>query len=95
MSICCTILLCAHAQKSYKDSMLAYQKDYTELHEVVKGKDKEKFHFYRPDVHYRVRAKFERVENGNWFQIPTSGNMKKTYRVYGRLHLKSAIQPCN
>jgi len=83
---CCICFAASHSQTSYKDSIKAYIKNYVSQHEVVKGKDRNAMHFFPPDQRYRVVARFEKKENGSWFQIPTSGKMKKTYRVYGVLH---------
>ncbi|MFL5774345.1 MAG: DUF1684 domain-containing protein [Flavisolibacter sp.] len=75
-----------NAQSSYKDSITTFVKSYVSQHEVVKGNDRKYLHFYSPDPRYRVTARFEKKENGSWFQIPTSGKIKKTYRVFGVLH---------
>jgi uncharacterized protein (DUF1684 family) len=74
-----------HAQSSYKDSMDLYLKNYVDSHEVVKGGDRNYLRFFDIDESYRVIAKFERAENGQWFQMPTSGSITKMYRVYGAI----------
>lgn len=74
------------AQDNYKDSLQTYIEDYVEKHEVVTGDDKKNMHFYPVNETYRVNAKFERVKNGRWFTMETSGTMKKVYRVYGTIH---------
>lgn len=71
--------------QSYIDSMEVYQKNYVQKHEVVEGDDKNLMQFFPVNPKYRVYARFEKTENGNWFQIPTSGKLKKIYRVYGVL----------
>jgi uncharacterized protein (DUF1684 family) len=80
--------LSAGAQNTYRDSLKTYLKNYVDGHEVVKGADRKKMQFFPVDKSYRVLARFERIENGNWFQVPTSGKMKQTYKVYGVLHFQ-------
>ena len=82
------ILLVTHAfcQNSYEDSLAIYIKRYIDNHEVVKGEDRKQLHFYPVDSRYRVIAKFERMQNGTWFEMPTSGRTKKSFRVYGTLN---------
>jgi uncharacterized protein (DUF1684 family) len=75
----------AFCQTSYKDSLATYIKSYIDNHEVVKGEDKRQLHFYPVDSMYRVIAGFERMQNGSWFEMPTSGRIKKLFRVYGTL----------
>ncbi len=70
---------------AYRDSMEAYFRDYVMNHEVVKGKDKDFISFYPPDEQWRITCHFERVNNSPWFQMETSGLLKKTYRVYGKI----------
>ena len=72
-------------QKTYKDSIVQYQEDYVQKHEVVKETDKKYMAFFPVNQDYRVRAQFERTENSAWFLMETSGTMKKMYRVYGVL----------
>lgn len=74
------------AQNSYKDSLDNYIKNYVEKHEVVTGDDKKLLKFFPVNEKYKITAKFERVRNGSWFSMPTSGTMKKVFRVYGTLH---------
>lgn len=76
------------AQSSYKDSMNAYIKNYINNHEVVKGEDRKQLHFFDVDEKFRVTAKFERTQNGQWFEMPTSGRLKKVFRVYGILSFR-------
>ena len=73
-----------HSQ-SYKDSMELYQRNYVLNHEVVQEDDKDLMQFFPVNQQYRVFAKFEKTDNGKWFQISTSGKLKKIYRVYGVL----------
>jgi uncharacterized protein (DUF1684 family) len=81
-------VLTSIAQTSYKDSIKLYVKNYVAGHEVVKGEDKKQMHFYDVNEKYRIHAKFEKKENGDWFQMPTSGKMKQVYRVYGVLKFR-------
>ena len=74
------------SQETYKDSMTSYQKDYVEKHEVVTGDDKKLLLFFPVNKDFRVQAKFERIKDGKWFTMETSGNTKQVYRVYGKIH---------
>ena len=71
------------AQTTYNDSVQAFIKNYVDKHEVVTGEDKRLLNFYPVNKNYRVIASFERVRNGRWFTMETSGNSKQTFRVYG------------
>ena len=76
----------ARAQSNYEDSLKAYINNYVATHEVVKGEDRSRLQFFEVDPAYRVMALFEKKENGQWFEMQTSGPMKKLYRVYGVVH---------
>lgn len=71
--------------QTYRDSIKRYVKNYIDHHEVVKGKDRENFRFYDPNPDFRVVAQFEKAEKNAWFEMPTSGKIKKVFRVYGVL----------
>lgn len=71
------------AQSSYNDSLQQYQNKYVKDHEVVKGDDKKYFQFFPIDKNFRVTARFEKVKDSKWFSVTTSGNARKTFRVYG------------
>jgi len=75
----------AHAQKSYKDSLQEYIRNYEKNHEVVKGGDKKFFRFFPVDEQYRVIAEFQKATASKWLQLETSGRERKTFRVYGTL----------
>lgn len=75
----------ADAQTGYVDSLRAYQQHYADSHEVVLGDDRKNLRFYPVNPAFRVVATFERVRNGSWFTMETSGNKRQTYRVYGTL----------
>ncbi len=53
---------------------------------MVTGDDKKQLHFFPINKNYRVIARFERVKNGSWFSMETSGTMKKVFRVYGTIY---------
>jgi uncharacterized protein (DUF1684 family) len=74
------------AQTSYQDSMSTYIKNYVEKHEVVTADDKKEMNFYPVDQSYRVSARVEKVKNGAWFTMETSGTMKKVFRVYATIY---------
>ena len=75
----------AFTQSSYKDSVDAFIKNYVTNHEVVKGEDRKQLHFFDVNEKYRVVAKFEKATTDQWFEMPTSGRIKKVFRVYGVL----------
>lgn len=76
----------ADAQSDHKDSLEKYLKEYVEKHEVVTGDDKKLMTFFPVNKTYRVSARFEKVKDGAWFNMETSGRTKKVYRVYGTIH---------
>lgn len=67
---------------SYTDSLRKYQDNYVKTHEVVTGKDKSLMHFFPVNEKYRVKAKIEKVPEAPWFKMETSGQEKKTHRVF-------------
>jgi uncharacterized protein (DUF1684 family) len=73
------------AQKSYMDSMNNFIHDYVEKHEVVTGDDRKQLKFYPISETFRINAKFEKVKNGSWFSMETSGKNKQVFRVYGTI----------
>ena len=84
----CFSCLASMAQHSYKDSILSYIDQYRDTHEVIKGDDRKKLSFFPVNEQYRVKARFEKTTSNSWFLMPTSGTLKKTYRLYGVLHFK-------
>lgn len=70
---------------SYIDSLKDFRNSYIQSHEVVKGNDKQFLHFFPIDPAYRVTCKIEKISNGKWFQMSTSGKEKQIYRKYGKL----------
>jgi len=81
------------AQLSYEDSIGAFINNYQETHEVVKGDDRNRLRFFPINKKYRVTARFEKTASNAWFLMPTSGTLKKTYRVYGTLHFMVEGKP--
>lgn len=83
------ISLCTFSQvKNYKDSLTAFRRNYVKEHGAVPAKDREFIHFFPANEKYRVVARFERVYGFGWFEMETSGTVKKKHRVYGILHFK-------
>ena len=83
------------AQDSYKDSMQVFIKDYIDKHEVVTGNDKKSLNFFPVNKDYRVIANFERVKNGGWFTMETSGTTKKHFVCMALFILPFMIQRLN
>lgn len=73
------------AQSTYEDSINNYIKNYINTHEVIKGEDRKKIHFFDVNEKYRVVAQFKKAKTNQWFEMPTSGKIKKLFRVYGIL----------
>lgn len=76
-----------YGQDHYKDSMISYQANYVQNHEVVTGTDKELFRFFQVDEKYKITALFEKKNDSKWFSMETSGTTRKIFRVYGVLRL--------
>ena len=73
-------------KKSYKDSLQAFITDYVETHGVVKGDDKKSLQFYPINEKFRFNCRFEKIENSPWFMMETSGLVKKSHRIYGKVY---------
>lgn len=73
-------------QTAYTDSLTAYITDYVRDHEVVKETDKKFMNFFAVDPAYRIVARFERVDNGKWFNVETSAGSKQVFRTYGKIY---------
>jgi len=84
---CLLVILFLHgsSQDIYRDSLKQYLNRYVSTHEVITGDDRQYFRFYPADETYKVRAKLLKPANSNWFNMETSGAVKKTFRVYGIL----------
>jgi len=89
-SVVILFILCFQniSAQTYKDSLLSYQQNYINNHEVV-GKDDKKFiHFYPVDESYRVMASFKRASDAKGFDMNTASGMKQHYFRYGILTFK-------
>ncbi len=75
-------------EKTYKDSIIDYEQNYIDTHEVVGKDDGRYIHFYEPDRGYRVIASFEKIKDRKGFEMNTSSGMKKHYFIYGLLSFK-------
>lgn len=71
------------AQDTYADSLKNFIDNYVSKHEVVTGDDRKLLEFYPINKDFRVLASFEKVRNGKWFTMETSGSSRQTFRVYG------------
>lgn len=76
------------AQSTYKDSIEAFIINYVTNHEVVKGDDRKQLQFFEINEKYRVVAKLEKAPTSQWLEMPTSGRVKKIFRVYGILSFR-------
>lgn len=78
----------AFSQKTYKDSLNDFLKNYVQSHEVVKGEDRKALQFYPVDKSYRVLANFKPATDSKWISFPTSGKITKIFKVYGSLSFR-------
>lgn len=76
----------AGQKNTYRDSMIAYQKNYVETHEVVSKSNRKYLHFYPVNEQYRVLAKFTKISDTAGFIVKTSGKMNKKFFRYGILN---------
>jgi uncharacterized protein len=76
----------SYCQNAYKDSLTYFINNYVQTHEVVTGDDKKLMSFYPVDEQYHIKARFEKVNDGKWFSMETSGGTKNINRVYGIIH---------
>ena len=76
------------AQRTYRDSILAYQQNYINTHEVVRKGDRKFIQFYPVDENYRINASFKRIIDTTGFDMNTSSGMKKKHFIYGLLTFK-------
>ena len=79
-------ILGVQGQDIYRDSLENYISTYVQKHEVIMGPDKQYFRFFPVNEKYKVRAKFRETAGSKWFNMETSGTIKKVFRVYGTLH---------
>src|SRR5665213_3030599 len=75
-------------QKSYRDSILSYEKKYVDTHEVVTKDDRKYISFYPIDKSYCVTASFKRIVDKTGFYMITSSGTKQKYFKYGLLTFK-------
>ena len=73
----------AFCQISYQDSLKHFISNYIATHDVLQEEDKKYLRFFPIDESYSVTADFVKADNAAWFEIPTSGKIKKTFRLYG------------
>ncbi|MCP9750064.1 DUF1684 domain-containing protein [Ferruginibacter sp. HRS2-29] len=83
----------AQTKKAYADSILRYQKNYADAHEVVKGADKKYFRFFAPDAKYKVVANFIQLNDTSGFIMKTSGTRTSRYFKYGILNFDIDRKP--
>jgi uncharacterized protein (DUF1684 family) len=72
--------------KVYKDSLKSFRKNYIDNHELLKTKEDQAFlQFFPIDPAYQVTCRFEKIDNSEWFPMPTSGSASQMHRKYGKL----------
>ena len=72
-------------KKTYWDSIIAYQQNYINTHEVVAKDDRKYIHFHDIDESYRITASLKRIKDTKGFEMNTSSGVKKRYFIYGLL----------
>ena len=78
--------LISFSQATYADSLKTFRDQYIKTHAVVKEQDKKYLQFYPINEKLKIECRFEKKENSPWFQMATSGPVKQTYRIYGKLY---------
>lgn len=73
---------------AYTDTIKAFQKNYINTHEIVKGEDRKYLHFFAPDETYKVLASFEKINDVQGFSMPTSTKVMQQYYKYGKVSFK-------
>ncbi|MDB5221635.1 MAG: hypothetical protein JWN83_302 [Chitinophagaceae bacterium] len=86
--LCVSFFYTSAQNKTYRDSILTYQQNYINTHEVVGKNDRKFLNFYDIDESYRVVASFKRIIDTAGFDMNTSSGMKKKYFKYGLLTFK-------
>ncbi len=71
--------------KKYAAEIKAYQKDYVLHHEVVLDKSKKKFRFFKPNEAFKIKARFEKLQDSTGFIMKTSGTKDKKFFRYGQV----------
>ena len=74
--------------KAYRDSILSYQQNYMNTHEIVGKNDRKYIHFYDIDENYHIIAAFTRITDVKGFDMNTSSGKMEKYFKYGFLTFK-------
>ena len=74
--------------KTYNDSLLLFQQNYINTHEVVGKDDKKYIHFYPVDESYCVTASFKKINDAKGFDMNTASGMRQKYFQFGLLTFK-------
>lgn len=77
----------AQKNKTYTDSIKAYQQNYITTHEVVTGKSKKYFRFYPADRSFFISCRFELSADTAVVVMKTSGKKipEKYFKRYGKI----------
>ncbi len=89
----CILLVVSSAAasgQSYRDTIAAFRKKYTEelladKRAPVRGSQVNKLNFFPPDRSYCVWADFKETPGSTPFMVPTHSGKQKPYRQYGTL----------
>jgi uncharacterized protein (DUF1684 family) len=71
--------------QTYTDSLISFQQNYINNHEVVGKNDKKFIHFYPVDKNYCVMASFKKIIDTKGFDMSTASGAKQHYFRYGFL----------
>lgn len=79
-----------YAQNTFVDSILSFQENYkkaflTDEESPVKREDLQFLRFFKPDINYRVIAKFKRTPKEKPFEMDTHSGKTKNYIKYGEV----------
>jgi uncharacterized protein (DUF1684 family) len=74
--------------KTFKDSIIAYQQNYINTHEVVAKDDRKFLQFYDINESYRIAASFKKIVDTIGFEMNTSSGKNSKYLKYGVLTFK-------
>src|SRR5579872_4716326 len=76
----------AVSQTAYVDSLVSWRNNYVETHELLKTPQEQGLlRFYPLNPDYRVKCSFQRIPDGDWLPLPTSGTKSLMARKYGQL----------
>ena len=70
---------------AYKDSLIAYQRNYVNNHEVVGKEDRKYISFYSVNKKYCINASFKRIVDDRGFDMITASGERQKYFKYGLL----------